>query len=86
MGQNLAPQGNKNVLALAVPADVADQSRRQRILDAIAASCAEKTFATTTIADIVGRARVSRATFYKHFKSKRDCFDAALDHFGRWEG
>lgn len=41
--------------------------------------CAEKTFAGTTIADIVGRAAISRTTFYKHFDDKRACFDAALE-------
>jgi AcrR family transcriptional regulator len=42
-------------------------------------SCAEKTYAATTITDIVARARISRTTFYKHFEDKRACFDAAID-------
>jgi AcrR family transcriptional regulator len=71
---------NKNVLDQDMPA-VASRVKRQRILDAIAASCAEKTFASTTIADIVSRAGVSRATFYKHFPNKRSCFDAAVEWF-----
>ena len=41
--------------------------------------CAEKTYAATTIADIVSRASISRTTFYKRFAGKRECFDAALD-------
>jgi AcrR family transcriptional regulator len=40
--------------------------------------CAEKTYAETTIADLVSRACVSRTTFYKLFTDKRDCFDAAV--------
>jgi AcrR family transcriptional regulator len=40
--------------------------------------CAEKTYAGTTIADVVSRATVSRTTFYKLFNDKRDCFDAAV--------
>ncbi len=44
------------------------------------ASCAEKTYAGTTIADVVSRATVSRTTFYKLFNDKRDCFDAAATH------
>ena len=44
------------------------------------ASCAEKTYAGTTIADVVSRAAVSRTTFYKLFNGKRDCFDAAATH------
>jgi AcrR family transcriptional regulator len=42
------------------------------------ASCAEKTYAGTTIADVVSGAAVSRTTFYKLFNDKRDCFDAAV--------
>lgn len=81
IGQKAVSAKNRNVLALTVPADAATQSQRRRILDAFASSCAEKTFATLTIADIVGRAGVSRATFYKHFDNKRECFDAATDFF-----
>lgn len=44
------------------------------------ASCAEKTYATTTIADVVAGARISRTTFYREFDDKRACFDAALEH------
>src|ERR1700749_2820806 len=39
--------------------------------------CGEKSYAETTITDIVSRACVSRTTFYKLFADKRDCFDAA---------
>jgi AcrR family transcriptional regulator len=53
-------------------------SQRRRILDAMIACCAEKTYAATTIADLVGRGSVSRSTFYKLFTDKRDCFDAAV--------
>jgi len=42
-------------------------------------SCAEKTYAATTITDIVAGAHISRTTFYKHFDDKRECFDAAIE-------
>ena len=58
---------------------MAQRTQRQRILDAIIESCEEKTYAATTITDIVARAHISRTTFYKHFDDKRSCFDAALD-------
>ncbi len=41
--------------------------------------CAEKTYAATTIADVVAGARVSRTTFYREFADKRACFDAAVE-------
>jgi AcrR family transcriptional regulator len=53
-------------------------SQRRRILDAMIDCCAEKTYAGTTIADLVRRGSVSRTTFYKLFTDKRDCFDAAV--------
>lgn len=53
-------------------------SQRRRILDAMVACCAEKTYSGTTIADLVRRGSVSRTTFYKLFTDKRDCFDAAV--------
>lgn len=69
----------RSVLEPTVPIDVGVLSQRQRIIDAMIASCAEKTYAATTIADIVSRASISRTTFYKRFPGKRECFDAALD-------
>jgi AcrR family transcriptional regulator len=57
-----------------------NQSQRGRIVDAMIESCAEKTYAATTITDIVARAHISRTTFYKHFDDKRACFDAANDY------
>jgi len=68
-----------NVLRPTTPPDIAQRTQRQRIIDAIIESCAEKTYAATTITDIVARAHISRTTFYKHFEDKRSCFDAALD-------
>lgn len=66
------------VLDPTIPIDVAARSQRQRIVEAMIDSCAEKTYAATTIADIVRRAGVSRTTFYKRFPNKRACFDGAL--------
>jgi AcrR family transcriptional regulator len=67
------------VLDPTVPLDLGALSQRQRIMDAMVDSCAEKTYAATTIADIVSRAHISRTTFYKRFDGKRECFDAALE-------
>jgi AcrR family transcriptional regulator len=69
------------VLAPTMPIDIGARSQRQRILAAMADSCAEKAFASVTIADIVAHASISRATFYKHFENKRECFEAAVEHF-----
>jgi AcrR family transcriptional regulator len=60
--------------------DLGVSDQRQRIIDAMIDSCAEKTYAATTITDLVSRARISRTTFYKQFDDKRACFDAAIAH------
>jgi AcrR family transcriptional regulator len=54
-------------------------SQRSRLVDAIAAAVAEKGYPRTTVADVVGRAGVSRKTFYEHFEDKLDCFLAAYE-------
>jgi AcrR family transcriptional regulator len=69
-----------SVLQPTTSADLGLGNQRQRIIDAMIDSCAEKTYAATTITDIVSRARISRTTFYKQFEDKRACFDAAIGH------
>ncbi len=73
--------GQGSVLTPSVPRDIGAVTQQQRIVEAMANSCAEKTFSATTIADVVGRANISRATFYKHFANKRECLDAAVISF-----
>jgi AcrR family transcriptional regulator len=56
----------------------ADEQRR-RILEATADLVAEQGYAETTIEQIVRRARVGYATFYKHYTDKQEAFLALLD-------
>ncbi|MCX5045121.1 TetR/AcrR family transcriptional regulator [Aldersonia sp. NBC_00410] len=53
------------------------RSQRDRILLAMAEAMAEKGYPSTSVADVLRRARVSRETFYQQFSSKEDCFRAA---------
>jgi AcrR family transcriptional regulator len=69
-----------SVLQSTAPADFGIGDQRRRIIDAMIDSCAEKTYAATTITDIVARARISRTTFYKQFDDKRACFNATIGH------
>lgn len=69
-----------NVLNPTLPSDIGVLSQRGRIIDAMIASCAEKTYAETTISDVVRGASISRTTFYKRFPDKHACFEAARDH------
>ncbi len=57
------------------------QSQRERLLEGMAEAVAEKGYARTSVADVIERAEVSRATFYQLFDNKDDCFRAAFDAF-----
>jgi AcrR family transcriptional regulator len=54
-------------------------SQRQRMLEAMAETVAEKGYGGTTVGDVVSGAGVSRKTFYEHFSDKEECFLAAFD-------
>ncbi|HLH83848.1 MAG TPA: TetR/AcrR family transcriptional regulator [Trebonia sp.] len=55
----------------------------ERLRRAVIAAVAESGYPAVTVADIVRRARVSRAAFYAHFAGKEDCFLAATREGGR---
>jgi AcrR family transcriptional regulator len=73
-------ENGRSVLEPTLPLDLSTQQQRRKIVEALIVCVAEKTYAGTTISDIVSRAAVSRTTFYKRFGDKRSCFDAALSH------
>jgi len=52
-------------------------SQRERMLRAMASAVAERGYARTTVAEVIRRAGVSRATFYEQFSDKDECFLAA---------
>jgi AcrR family transcriptional regulator len=58
--------------------NIAD-SQRARMFEAMSRAVAEKSYARTTVADVVRIAGVSRRTFYEHFTDKEDCFLAAYE-------
>jgi AcrR family transcriptional regulator len=50
-----------------------DDAFRDRLLDGLAESIAERGYRDTTVADIVRHARTSKRTFYEQFASKEEC-------------
>jgi AcrR family transcriptional regulator len=62
-----------------LPREDVARSQRERMLVAMLQSVAELGYATTTVADVVARAAVSRSTFYAQFADKEACFIAAYD-------
>lgn len=53
--------------------------QRERLLSAMTETIAERGYASTTVADVVTRAGVSRKSFYRHFAGKRECLLATYD-------
>jgi AcrR family transcriptional regulator len=66
-----------------LPAPAVQASQRERLLRAVVAAVAGSSYPEVTVADIVRRARVSRAAFYTHFADKEDCFLVAAGEGGR---
>ena len=66
------PRGRSRLPLLVVRA-----SQRERLLRSVIAAVSESGYPAVTVADIVRRAKVSRAAFYAHFADKEDCFLAA---------
>ncbi|HJQ43581.1 MAG TPA: helix-turn-helix domain-containing protein [Jatrophihabitantaceae bacterium] len=68
------PRGRHNL-----PRETVVASQRERILRAATDMMSEQGYASTSVADILRSAGVSRETFYEQFDSKQDCFVAALE-------
>lgn len=62
-----------------LPQELVVASQQRRLLRAMADAVAENGYAETTIADVVGRAGVSRKTFYERYDGKQECFLALYD-------
>ncbi|MFC7342816.1 TetR/AcrR family transcriptional regulator [Saccharopolyspora griseoalba] len=62
-----------------IPADEVASDQRARILAAVTASVGESGYAKSTVEDFLGRAGVSRKTFYQHFANKEAAFLATYD-------
>jgi AcrR family transcriptional regulator len=52
---------------------------RQRILESMIVAVGRKGYRATTVGDAIAEAGASRATFYKHFADKHDCFLVAYE-------
>jgi AcrR family transcriptional regulator len=71
-GQPGLPRGRSRLPLSAVRA-----SQRERLLRSVIAAVSDLGYPAVTVADVVRRARVSRAAFYAHFADKEECFLAA---------
>jgi AcrR family transcriptional regulator len=85
----MAPRGRQasSAGALGRAREARRAARRERVRGeqrvalalAMVDAVAERGYATTTVADVIARAGVSRKTFYQHFSNKQECFLATYD-------
>jgi AcrR family transcriptional regulator len=57
---------------------------RERLLEAMLTVCGEQGYDNVSVQDVIERGRASRATFYKHFEDKEDCFAQAYHDAAEW--
>jgi len=74
--------GNGNVLTF--PGSHGRRPPRERILEAILATSGELGYEQVAVRHVIERAQTSRATFYKHFEDREDCFAQAYADAGEW--
>lgn len=57
---------------------------RERVLEAMLLVSGERGYEHISVQDVIERAGASRATFYKHFDDKEDCFVQAYRDAAEW--
>jgi AcrR family transcriptional regulator len=60
------------------------QPARERLLEAMLVVSGELGYEHVAVRHVIERARTSRATFYKHFDDREDCFVLAEEAAGEW--
>lgn len=59
--------------------DFVARNQRERLITGLIENLHEQGYKKTTVSQIGKRASVSKSDFYKHFRSKDDCFHAAYE-------
>ena len=89
-GENVSEQTtgtsgeNGNATPLAPFTRLRKRPTRERLLEAMLVVSGELGYEQVTVQDAIERAKVSRATFYKHFTDKEDCFAQAYQDASEW--
>lgn len=73
-GQDRLPPGRHGL-----PREFVAENQRERLLNGIVEAVAEHGYNATTIGAVTEAAKISRRTFYEHFRDKEGCFLAAYE-------
>jgi AcrR family transcriptional regulator len=69
---------------LAFPGSRGRRPPRERILEGMLVASGELGYERVAVRHVIERAQTSRATFYKHFADREDCFAQAYDDACEW--
>jgi AcrR family transcriptional regulator len=69
---------------IAFPGRKGRRPPRERILEAMLLTSGELGYEQISVRHVIERAQTSRATFYKHFADREDCFAQAYSDAGEW--
>jgi AcrR family transcriptional regulator len=80
MGSQAADPPERGSLEInGLPRDIVAPSERDRLVAAMAATCAERGYAATSVEEVIARADVPRRSFEQNFAGKADCGVAATN-------
>jgi AcrR family transcriptional regulator len=69
---------------IALPGRHGRRPPRERILEAMLLTSGEMGYEQVAVRNVIERAQTSRATFYKHFADREDCFAQAYGDAAEW--
>jgi AcrR family transcriptional regulator len=69
---------------IAFPGQNGRRAPRERILEAMLLTSGELGYEQVAVRNVIERAQTSRATFYKHFEDREDCFTQAFSETAEW--
>lgn len=75
---------NDSGSVIAFPGQRERRPPRERILEAMLVASGEMGYERVAVRHVIEQAQTSRATFYKHFEDREDCFARAYDDAGEW--
>jgi AcrR family transcriptional regulator len=78
------PNSDSGGKVLVFPGSQGHRPPRDRILEAMLVTSGELGYEQVAVRHVIERARTSRATFYKHFEGREDCFAQAYGDFTEW--
>jgi AcrR family transcriptional regulator len=83
-GPSSAPERDEQIASVVPFPGLRARAPRERLLEAVLLVSGERGYEQVAVKHVIERARASRATFYKHFEDRQDCFAQAHRDASEW--